>query len=270
MWGGQMNLDLRDKSVIVTGGGSNIGRAIVLGFAAEGACITIGDVDVDQAERTANLARQNGAGACQVIKTDVTDLGQVQAMFKAATDKFGGVDVLVNNVGWDKLMYFTQTDPEFWRKIIDINFVGNLNCTRTALDIMIPKNAGSIVSISSDASRQGEPREAVYGGMKAAVNAFMKTVARENGRYGIRCNVVCPGVTIPNKPEDVGGTSMWTNVESMFTPDQLEKVAKALPLRKIGHPEDIANAVLFLSSRKAAGFITGQVLSVSGGYSMIG
>lgn len=265
-----MDLDLKNKSVIVTGGGSNIGRAIALGFAAEGANITIGDVDAEQAEGTAVLARQNGAAACQVIKTDVTDLGQVQAMFKAATDKFGGVDVLVNNVGWDKLMFFTQTDPEFWRKIININFVGNLNCTKTALDIMIPRNAGSIVSISSDASRQGEPREAVYGGMKAAVNSFMKTVARENGRYGIRCNVVCPGVTIPKNANDVGGTSMWTKIDDMFTADQLEKVAKSLPLRKIGRPEDIAGAVVFLSSTKAAGYITGQVLSVSGGYSMIG
>ena len=265
-----MDMELKNKSVIITGGGSNIGRAIVLAFAAEGANITIGDVDADQAENTAALARKRGAAACQVVKTDITDLGQVKVLFKAATDKFGGLDVLVNNVGWDKLMFFTQTDPEFWQKIININFVGNLNCTKTALDIMVPKNSGSIVSISSDASRQGEPREAVYGGMKAAVNSFMKTVARENGRYGIRCNVVCPGVTIPSKAEDVGGTSMWAKIDSMFTPDQLEKVAKTLPLRKIGHPEDIASAVVFLSSTKAAGYITGQVLSVSGGYSMIG
>jgi len=265
-----MDLDLKGKSVVITGGGSNIGRAIVLGFAGEGANITIGDIDETQAEATAESAKGAGARAAQVVKTDVTDLAQVQAMFSAAVEKFGGVDVLVNNVGWDKLMFFTQTDPAFWQKIIQLNFVGNLNCTRTALDIMIPKNSGSIVSISSDASRQGEPREAVYGGMKAAINSFMKTVAKENGRYGIRCNVVCPGVTIPSKPSDVGATSMWANMDSMFTPDQLERVAKALPLKRVGHPEDIASAVLFLSSKKAAGYITGQVLSVSGGYSMVG
>src|SRR5262249_34682299 len=160
---------------------------------------TIGDIDEKQAGATAELAKVGGASAAHVVKTDVTDLAQVQAMFKAAAEKFGGVDGLVNNVGWDKLMFFTQTDPGCWQKIIQLNFVGNLNCTRTALDIMIPKNSGSIVSISSDASRQGEPREAVYGGMKAAINSFMKTVAKENGRYGIRCNVVCPGVTIPSK-----------------------------------------------------------------------
>jgi 2-hydroxycyclohexanecarboxyl-CoA dehydrogenase len=265
-----MDLDLKGKSVIVTGGGSNIGRAIVLGFAAEGANITIGDLDEGQAQDTAELARAAGATAVNVVKTDVTDFAQAKTLFAMAIERFGGVDALVNNVGWDKLMFFTQTDPAFWQKIIQVNFVGNLNCTRAALDVMIPKNAGSIVSISSDASRQGEPREAVYGGMKAAVNSFMKTIARENGRYGIRCNVVCPGVTIPTRREDVGSSSMWANIDSMFTPDQLERVAKALPLRRVGKPEDIAGAVVFLSSQKAAGYITGQVLSVSGGYSMIG
>jgi NAD(P)-dependent dehydrogenase (short-subunit alcohol dehydrogenase family) len=134
---------------------------------------------------------------------------------------------------------------------------------------MIPNNKGAIVAISSDASRQGEPREAVYGGCKAAVNSFMKTIAKENGRYGIRCNVVCPGVTIPEEDEEVGANSMWRNMDSMFTQDQLQKVAAALPLKKVGHPRDIAGAVVFLASGMA-GHITGQVLSVSGGYSMIG
>lgn len=265
-----MDLELKGKSVIVTGGGSNIGRGIVLGFAAEGANITIGDIDLEQAQRTAELALASGASAAQVVKTDVTQLDQVQAMFKAAVDSFGGVDVLVNNVGWDQLMFFTQTKPDFWRKIIDINYVGVLNCTKTALDLMIPRNAGAIVSISSDASRQGEPREAVYGGVKAAVNSFMKTIAKENGRYGIRCNVVCPGVTIPSSTDEVGGTSMWVDVGTMFTPEQLDKVIRSLPLRKVGRPQDIANAVVFLASAKVAGHVTGQVLSVSGGYSMIG
>jgi 2-hydroxycyclohexanecarboxyl-CoA dehydrogenase len=265
-----MDLDLKGKSVIVTGGGSNIGRAIVLGFAGEGAHLTIGDIDTAQAGKTAEFATKLGAASVQVVKTDVTQLDQVQAMFKAATDRCGGVDVLVNNVGWDNLMFFTQTTPDFWRKVIDINYVGVLNCTKTALDLMVKKNSGAIVSISSDASRQGEPREAVYGGVKAAVNSFMKTIAKENGRYGIRCNVVCPGITIPPTSDDVGGNSMWSNTESMFTPEQLEKVTKSLPLRKVGRPQDVANAVVFLASNKVAGHVTGQVLSVSGGYSMIG
>lgn len=265
-----MELGLQGRSVVITGGASNIGRAIVLGFASEGAHITIGDIDEGQAQKTAQFAVERGASSAQVVKTDVTDLEQVQALFKAAVDKHGTVDVLVNNVGWDNLIFFTQTNPEFWRKVIDINFIGVLNCTKTALDIMVPNKNGAIVSISSDSSRQGEPREAVYGGVKAAINNFMKTIARENGRYGIRCNSVCPGVTVPNSTEEVGGTSMWTDAGANFTPEQLEKIGNTLPLRKVGRPDDIAGAVLFLSSTKVAGHITGQTLSVSGGYTMIG
>ena len=264
-----MDLGLSGKSVIVTGGSSNIGRAIVLQFAEEGANITIGDIDQEAAERVAALALQHGAAGAQAIRTDVTDLGQVEAMRHAAADRYGAIDVLVNNVGWDQLMFFTQTTPEFWDKIVRLNYIGMLNCCKTVLETMIPQNSGAIVSISSDAARQGEPREAVYGGIKAAINSVMKTLAKENGRYGIRCNAVCPGVTIPDDDE-VGRHSMWVNKDDMFTPEQLDRVARALPLRKVGRPQDIANAVVFLASAKRAGHITGQVLSVSGGYSMVG
>lgn len=264
-----MDLQLNDKSVIVTGGASNIGREIVLAFAAERANITIGEIDPEQAKKVAGEAMERGAAGVQVVKTDVTDLSQVENLFAQAASKFGGVDVLVNNVGWDKLMYFTETTPDFWHKIIQVNYVGVLNCTHAALKIMVPARKGAIVSISSDASRQGEVREAVYGGTKAAVNSFMKTIAKENGRYGIRCNVVCPGVTVPETTGEVGGSSMWAKAGDMFTEEQFEKIAKALPLRKVGRPRDIAGAVAFLAS-PVAGHITGQVLSVSGGYSMIG
>lgn len=265
-----MDLDLKEKSVIVTGGASNIGRAIVLKFAEEGANITLADLDTESGERVAALAREKGAAGVQVIKTDVTDLENVEKMFTAAVDAYGGVDCLVNNVGWDKLMFFTQTTPDLWDKLIKINYVGNLNCTKTALEHMVPNGGGSIVSISSDASRQGEPREAVYGGLKAAVNSFMKTVAKENGRYNVRCNCVCPGVTVPDSTEETSENSMWAVKDAMFTDDQFAAIAKSLPLKRIGKPEDVANAVVFLSSQKVAGYITGQVLSASGGYSMIG
>lgn len=265
-----MDLQLADKVVIVTGAASNIGRAITLGFAREGARIILADIDVPQAEAVAKQAQTLGAASAEVVGCDVTRQDQVQAMFRHAVARFGTVDVLVNNVGWDQLMFFTQTTPEFWQKIIQVNFVGVLNCTQAALGVMAPNNRGAIVSISSDASRQGEPREAVYGGMKAAINSFMKTIAKENGRNGIRCNVVCPGVTLPEDDEEVGARSMWVNKESMFTPEQLEKITRALPLKKVGRPRDIANAVLFLASDAVAGHVTGQVLSVSGGYSMVG
>jgi NAD(P)-dependent dehydrogenase (short-subunit alcohol dehydrogenase family) len=264
-----MDLKLAGKSVIVTGGASNIGRAITLGFAREGAKITIAELDAALAEKVADAARKIGAGDVQVVQTDVTDMVQVQAMVTQAVDNFGAVDVLVNNVGWDDLMFFTQTTPEFWEKIIKINFVGMLNCTYTVLEHLV-KTGGAIVSISSDASRQGEPREAVYGGMKAGINSFMKTIAKENGRYGVRCNVVCPGVTVPDENEGVSDASMWSVKDAMFTEDQLIKIAASLPLKKLGRPDDLANAVLFMSSNAVAGHVTGQVLSVSGGYSMIG
>jgi len=265
-----MDLDLQGKSVIVTGGASNIGRAITLGFAAEGARVTIADLDIAAGERVAALALKEGAAAARVVKTDVTDLASVQALFQEANEAHGGIHCLVNNVGWDKLMFFTQTTPELWQKLISINYVGVLNCTKTALEYMIPAGGGSIVSISSDASRQGEPREAVYGGLKAAVNSFMKTIAKENGRYNIRCNCVCPGVTVPDTVEETSENSMWKEKNAMFTDEQFAAIAKTLPLRRIGKPSDVANAVMFLSSQKAAGFITGQILSASGGYSMIG
>ncbi len=264
-----MDLQLAGKSVIVTGGASNIGRAITLGFAREGAKVTIAELDVALAEKVASEARKLGAQAVQVVQTDVTDMTQVQAMVGQVVDNFGAIDVLVNNVGWDDLMFFSQTTPEFWEKVIKINFVGMLNCTYTVLEHLV-KTSGAIVSISYDASRQGEAREAVYGGMKAGINSFMKTIAKENGRFGVRCNVVCPGVTIPDENEEVSDASMWSDRDAMFTEDQFAKIAASLPLKKLGRPTDLANAVLFMSSNAVAGHVTGQVLSVSGGYSMIG
>ena len=264
-----MDLELRGKSVVVTGAGSNIGRAVALTFAKEGAALTIGDIDAAQAELVVEEARSFGTAAT-FVPTDVTDLDQVKNLMSSAVAEHGTIDVLVNCVGWDQLMFFTDTTPDFWQRIIQVNYVGVLNCTSAVLEHMLPAQKGSIVSISSDASRQGESREAVYGGAKAAINSFMKTIAKENGRAGIRCNVVCPGVTIPETDEEVGETSMWRDKDSMFTPEQLEKIARALPLRKVGRPNDIANAVVFLASDAVAGHVTGQVLSVSGGYSMIG
>lgn len=265
-----MDLGLQDKSVIITGGGSNIGRAITLGFAKEGAKLTIADIATEQAEKVAEEARKLGAADVQVIQTDVTDFDAVGKMVAATRDKYGRIDVLVNNVGWDRLMFFTKTTPDFWERVVKINFMSVLNCTKHVLDTMIEQKEGAIVSISSDASRQGEPTEAVYGGMKAAVNSFMKTVAKENGRFGIRCNVVCPGITMAEKPEELSEQSMWKTRDVDFSEEQLEKIAKVMPLKKIGRPDDIVGAVLYFASNKVAGHATGQVLSVSGGYSMIG
>jgi len=233
--------------------------------------VVIADIDLAQAESVAEKANSLNAGDKTIaVKCDVTNLDEVQAMFKQASTKFGQINVLVNSAGWDKLMLFTDTTPDFWNKVININYVGVLNCCKTALDYMIEQKSGAILSISSDAGRQGEFREAVYGGVKAAINSFMKSIARENGRYGIRANSVCPGITVPLGEGEIGAQSMWKDTASTFTPEQLQKVAKAVPLRKIGTPQDTANTVCFLASDAVAGHITGQVLSVSGGYSMVG
>ena len=264
-----MDLGLKGKTVIVTGGGSNIGRAISLAFAKEGSNVVLAEIDETQGKKVADEANALGAGGrCIVVKTDVTKLDIVEAMAKKAVEEFGKIDVLVNNVGWDKPQLFTETDPEFWDKVIALNYRSDLNCIKAILPYMIEGKGGSVVSIASDAGRVGEFREAVYAGCKAGVIALSKAVAREVGRYGIRLNVVCPGVTIPSA-EETGAESMWRGeIATMFSPEAQEKIAKTYPLRRLGKADDIARAVVFLAS-DAASFITGQTLSVSGGYSMM-
>jgi len=264
-----MELGLKGKTVIVTGGGSNIGRAIALTFAKEGSNLVIVDLDEAQGRKVAAEAKALKAGGrTMVIKADVTNLEQVGAMVKKTLEEFGRIDVLVNNVGWDNLMLFVDTTPDFWDKIIGINYKSVLNCTKTVLPHMIEQKSGSIVSIGSDAGRMGDQREAVYAGMKGGVISFTKAVARENGRFGIRLNVVCPGATIPQSKEDVGEQSMWKVGLAFYTDEMREKWSKSYALRRLGTPQEVANAVVFLAS-DAASFITGQTLSVSGGYSMM-
>ena len=184
-----MDLGLAGKTVIVTGGASNIGRGITLAFAKEKANIVLVDLDEAQAQRVAKTAEGLG-GKVLVLKTDVTDIGAVEAMVKKTVDTFGKVDVLVNNVGWDELQMFMETTPEFWDQVITRNYKTFLSCTKTVLPLMVEQKSGSIVSIGSDAGRIGEYRESIYGGMKAAIVSTSKSIAREVGRYGIRINVV--------------------------------------------------------------------------------
>jgi len=262
-----MELGLTGKAVIVTGGGSNIGRGISLAFAKEGVNLAIADLDVAQAEKTAADAKNLGAKDAIAVKTDVTDMAVVQATVKAVLDKFGRVDVLVNNVGFDIPMFFTESKPDFWDKLIAVNYRGMLNCTSAVLTPMLEQKGGAIINIGSEAGRIGEFKEAVYSGCKGGVIAFSKAIARENGPKGIRVNVVCPGMTVPDK-EEIGEQSVWNKTLDMFPPETLEKISKGYPLRRVGKARDIANAVVFLAS-DAANYITGQTLSVSGGYSMM-
>ncbi len=267
-----MELGLGGKTVIVTGGGSNIGRTIALTFAKEGSNVIIADIDEAQAQKVAREIAGMGRKA-MVVKTDITDFTSTQNAVERAKAAYGGkVDVLVNNVGWAKPVLFHETEPALWKKMIDINYVGMLNCTRAVLPHMIERKQGAIVSIASDAARVGEYLEAVYAGAKAGVVAATKTIALEVGKFGIRLNIVCPGMTPPASDEVVGEMSLWKKGTGgpgdLITLEMQERAKKVYPLRRLGKPEDVANAVAFLSS-DCASFITGQVLSVSGGFSMV-
>ena len=265
-----MELDLKGKSVIVTGGGSNIGRAIGLAFAREGTHLTIAEIDEGQGEKVAREAERAGAASAQVVTTDVTKWDSVRAMVGAVEGRHGRVDVLVNNVGWTQDRLFVEKGREEWEKEIQLNLWGMINCTRAVLDGMIARKSGVVVSMGSDAGRMGEFREGVYGACKAGVIALTKSLAREVGRFGIRLNVVCPGMTMPDSDDEIGGLSMWASEtnKAWGSEEMRARIAKVYPLRRLGCADDVAPAVVFLASG-AATFITGQTLSVSGGYTMM-
>ena len=265
-----MELGLKGKNVVVTGGGNNIGRAIVLAFAAEGSNIAIAELNQAAGERVVGevKAMETGASAI-VIDADVTDRAKTDIMIDEAIERLGSVDVLVNNVGWTVDRLFMDKSREEHRKEVDVNLWGAINCIHAVLPHMIERQSGAIVSISSDAGRMGEYREAVYSACKAGVIALSKSIARETGRYGLRLNMVCPGLVAPPPEEVIGSESMWRQgMEQLFTEETLERVKRAYPLRRMGTSQEVANAVVFLAS-DAASFITGQTLSVSGGYTMM-
>lgn len=261
-----MDLGLRGRTAIVTGGASNIGRCISLTFAREGTNLVIADWDETQARKVVEEAKSL-AGKVIQIKTDVTQLDQVQAMVKKTLEEFQRIDILINNAGWTKESLFMETTREQWEKEIAINLWGVINCTRAVLDHMVERKYGRIVNISSDAARMGERRDSVYAACKGAVISFSKVIARELGAQGIAVNVVSPGGIFPDSPDEVGELSMHKTV-IQYTPEQWEKAQLRYPLRRLGKPQELANAVVFLAS-DAASFITGQTLSVSGGFTMI-
>jgi 2-hydroxycyclohexanecarboxyl-CoA dehydrogenase len=253
---------LEDKVAIVTGGGSGIGRAISLRLAAEGARVAVADINLASAEETVALIRTAGSGDAFAVQADISNLGAVQAAVAAVQARWGGrVDVLVNNAGWDKMEPFIQSAPETWDKVIAINLRGPINCFAAVLPGMVERGSGSIVSIASDAGRVGSSGEAVYSACKAGIIGFSKTIAREVARNHINVNVVCPGPT------------RTPLLESMLEGETGEKIidamARAVPFRRLGEPDDITGAVAFFASDDAA-FCTGQVLSVSGGLTMAG
>jgi len=245
---------LKDKVVFVTGAGSGIGRAIALRLASEGAKVAVTDV----VESAAKSVASEIGGTAAALTVDVASSASVRAGAEETTRRLGPIDVLVNVAGWDKVEPFLKSDEETWDKVIAINLRGVLNCVKAILPGMIERGHGRIVSISSDAGRVGSSGEAVYAAAKAGIIGFSKTVAREVARYQINVNVVCPGPTDTPLLKAVWETN----------PKLQEALKRAIPFGRLGQPDDIAPAVAFLASDDAR-FITGQVLSVSGGLTMV-
>eukprot|EP01037_Dinobryon_pediforme_P011826 gene11826-biopygen7190 len=253
--------NLNGKTVIVTGGGGGIGGATSRRFAEEGAKVAVFDMNLEAAQKVAEGIQAAG-GVAQAFQCDITQRTQVDAAVAAAEAALGPIDVLVNNAGWDVFKPFTKTVPAEWDKLIAINLTGALHMLHAVLPGMAERKTGRIVNIASDAARGGSSGEAVYSACKGGLVALSKTLAREHARQNITVNVVCPGPT---------DTALLAGVaEGARDPAKLlEAFRSAIPLGRLGQPDDLASAIAFFGSDDA-GFITGQVISVSGGLTMHG
>jgi len=249
---------LKDKVAIVTGAAQGIGRALATRLAEEGAKVAIADIQADAAASTAKEIVAAGDSAI-AVKVDVTSLDSATAAVQKVVADFGGIDILVNNAGWDKLEPFIQSTPDTWDKVIAINFRGVIHLCKAVIPQLQARGGGKIVSIASDAGRVGSLGEAVYSGCKAGIIGFSKTLARELARNNINVNVVCPGPT---------ETALLHGVMEN-QPKVLEAMKRGIPMRRLGQPQDLAGAVAFLASSDAD-YVTGQVISVSGGLTMAG
>jgi 2-hydroxycyclohexanecarboxyl-CoA dehydrogenase len=249
------------RTIVVTGGGGGIGGAACGRFAREAGRVAVFDRNLDAAETVAAAIRADG-GRAEAFRCDITDRAEVDAALAATEAALGPIDVLVNNAGWDVFRPFTQTEPAQWEQLIAINLTGALHMHHAVLPGMSARGRGRIVNIASDAARVGSSGEAVYAACKGGLVAFSKTIAREHARHGITVNVVCPGPT---------ETALLTGVtQSAANPEKLlAAFTRAIPLGRLGRPDDLIGAIAFFASDDA-GFVTGQVLSVSGGLTMNG
>jgi 2-hydroxycyclohexanecarboxyl-CoA dehydrogenase len=247
---------LSGRRVLLTGGASGIGRATAIRLAEEGCRVGILDIDADGAARTSELCN----GKAWTAATDISDRIAVEAAVTRFEQDVGPIDFLANIAGWDVMRFFLETDPELWDKIIHINLYGPLHLHHVVLPGMVRRRFGRVVNVSSDAGRVGSSGEAVYSACKGGIIAFTKTMAREMARNGITLNVLCPGPT--DTPLFSAFTSATPNSGKIG-----EALARAVPLKRIGQPEDYPGTIAFLLSDDAA-YITGQTISVSGGLTM--
>ncbi|OGO50934.1 MAG: hypothetical protein A2148_02230 [Chloroflexi bacterium RBG_16_68_14] len=275
-----MDLKLTDRVAIVTGSGRGIGRAIALTLAEEGARVCVNDIFDDRIEETVGEIRSRG-GQALGVNADVTDWGQVEAMVRRVIDEWGTVHILVNNAGIPAPVgsgegagggagFFQDTAREAWPRVMNVITHGVLHCTYACLDAMLRQQYGKIISIVSDAGRVGEPRLAVYSLAKAGVIGFSKALAKEAGRFKINVNCISPGAT---QTEALVGSPVAGAGADPQAQERFQALLRQYPLgrglQRIGQPQDIADAVAFLVSDRAE-WITGQVLSVNGGYAMVG
>lgn len=259
-----MDLELADKRVLVTGGASNIGRAISLAFAAEGAITIVADNDAAQGERTVNEIVASG-GRAHLSVIDVTDMDGVLTEIARLEAEVGPIESLVNNVGWNGHQeFFLDLGPERWEKSFRLNLFSHFAMTHAVLPNMVARKRGNIVSISSDAAF-GDYKVSDYGAMKAGVLTFTRAIAKEYGRYGIRANAITPGMIIP-AADDIGEGSFWS-VDTGLGASQIANIESRCPLRRRTEAADVAWTTVFLASERSRQ-LTGQTLSVSGGFQM--
>jgi 2-hydroxycyclohexanecarboxyl-CoA dehydrogenase len=245
---------LKYKTVLLTGGASGIGRATALMLAAEGARILLCDMNRAGAEETIKLA---AGGAVEFVTLELTDGASIDTCAKEALERAGGkIDVLINVAGWDRTQPFVEATQEFIDKVMGINLLGPVRLTRAIFPAMIQAGGGKIVFVASDAGRVGSLGETPYSAAKAGIIGLTKSLAREGARHRITVNCVCPGPT---------DTPLFhANPERMR-----DALLRAIPFRRLAKPEDIAGAVLYFAG-PTSDYVTGQILSVSGGLTMAG
>jgi 2-hydroxycyclohexanecarboxyl-CoA dehydrogenase len=252
---------LNEKVAVITGAAGGIGRELVRRFCEEGCQVVALDLNASGLDELAEQLKVF-SGKLSVRTLDITDHAAVTSTIRQIHSECGRIDILVNNAGWDIAMQFTETTPEFWDKVIAINLKGPLNLQHAAVPLMIEAGGGKIINIASDAGRVGSSGESVYSACKGGIIAFSKTLARETARKDVRVNVVCPGPTDTALLRSFAG-------EGEYGQKIFDGLKRAIPLKRLGQPEDIPGMVAFLASDDA-NFITGQVISVSGGLTMHG
>jgi 3-oxoacyl-[acyl-carrier protein] reductase len=243
---------LSDRVAIITGASRGIGRAVALALAAEGAKVVVNYASSSDAAQQVVTAITDAGGSAIALQADVSKLEQVDALFNETLEKFGRVDVLVNNAGITRDTLLLRMKPEDWQAVIDLNLTGVFLCTRAVSKVMLKQRSGRIINIASVSGQMGNPGQANYSAAKAGVIGFTKTVAKELASRGITVNAVAPGFI---------ATDMTSDLKS-------EEILKYIPLGRYGEPEEVAGMVRFLAADSAAAYITGQVFNVDGGMVM--